>query len=56
MDEDERRPLLDAGEAAMRAFLGQQTVLEGMPSGDEFTVGTAERALANNAALTLLGR
>ncbi|MDD3825409.1 MAG: patatin-like phospholipase family protein [Anaerolineae bacterium] len=56
MDDDERRPLLDAGAAAMRAFLGQQTVLEGMPSGDEFTVGTAERALANNAALTLLGR
>ncbi|RPI51764.1 MAG: hypothetical protein EHM56_09140, partial [Chloroflexi bacterium] len=56
MDDDERQALLDAGQAAMRAFLGQQSVLEGMPQGAEFTVGTAERALANDAALTLLGR
>jgi len=56
MDDDERQALLDAGQAAMRAFLGQQSVLEGMPQGAEFTVGTAERVLANDAALTLLGR
>jgi len=40
----------------MRAFLEQQSVLEGMPRGGEFTVGTTERVLANDAALTLLGR
>ena len=56
MDDDERQALLDAGQAAMRAFLAQQSVLEGMPRGGEFTVGAAETALANDAALALLGR
>ncbi len=57
MDDDERQALLDAGEAAMRAFLGQQTVLlDGTERGLQPAVSPVERALANNAALTLLGR
>jgi len=59
MDDAERQALLDAGQTAMRAFLGRQSVLEGLAPAiapAEFTVGTDERALANDAALTLLGR
>jgi NTE family protein len=56
MSDERRRALLAGGEAAMRAFLGGQLVLEGMAAAAEFSPGTAETALANDAAMTLLGR
>jgi NTE family protein len=56
MTDAEREALLSAGREAMRAFLGQQTVLEVATEGPEFAVGSAEMALANEAALTVLQR
>jgi NTE family protein len=57
MDDDERQALLDAGRTAMVSFLAQQSVLEVMPAqAAGFAAGPAERALANDAALTILGR
>jgi NTE family protein len=57
MDDDERQALLDAGEAAMRAFLQRQSVLEAMPAqAAGFAPDPGEMALANDAALTILER
>jgi NTE family protein len=56
MTDAEREALVNAGREAMRAFLGQQVVLEGVGGAPEFPVGFEEMSLANEAALTLLQR
>lgn len=55
MTDAEREALVNAGRAAMRDFLGDQTVLEGLSLRD-LLVGHAETALANDVLTTLLQR
>jgi NTE family protein len=56
MTDAEREALVNAGREAMRAFLDQQVVLEGVGGAPEFAVGFEAMTLANQAALTLLQR
>ncbi len=59
MTDAEREALLEAGRAAMRAFLGTRSVLElgGLePGGLDLAVGEMELGLANDAVGTLLQR
>jgi predicted acylesterase/phospholipase RssA len=56
MTDAQREALVNAGRTAMRAFLGQQVVLEGVGSALEFAVGDREMMLANQAALEWLNR
>lgn len=59
MTDAEREALVDAGREAMRAFLAQQTVLEGargFAAPDDFSASEAARSVANEAALTILQR
>jgi predicted acylesterase/phospholipase RssA len=56
MTDAEREALVDAGRGAMRSFLAQETVLETIGGALEFSVGSGELELANEAALTMLQR
>lgn len=56
MTDAEREALVNAGRTTMRAFLRQESVLEGVAGAPEFAVGSEEMELANEAALTLLQR
>jgi hypothetical protein len=58
MTEDERAALVDAGRQTMRAFLANQTVLEGTRDigGGDFTPTAESTWMANDAAGTILQR
>lgn len=54
MTEAERGALVEAGRVAMRSFLAQQTVLEGLGGGPDFSAPPAHVSLADQAALEYL--
>lgn len=56
MTDGQRNALVAAGRQAMQDFLRQQVVLEGTDQDAVFAASDAARALANEAAATILGR
>ena len=54
MTNEERNALVDAGRVAMRDFLAQQTVLEGLGGGPDFSAPPDSVSLADKAALEYL--